>query len=275
MDYNNSSEEINNDEVSMENAYEDFSDYDMYYQVDKMNITETEFEIFPPCTAALTVLIVSFLIYILVCSALPKDVFKYLAMQHLLTGYLHVLCVTLYHYFLPLSIYSTIILFIATSLDLVLTYTTSCIAWIVFLRLYLFKDGEDLYTITGVTVFSSIFLCIIKGYEMLMNAFDDDSFLVPTLRLTSILLIMCISFSVLCITLLCVLSTLVNISVPQSIFAIFHISLLLLSDITLLRFNFDSGSNLDMLWSSLLFIRLVVEVIWYFVHDQFLYKIVF
>lgn len=246
------------------------------YQISRIITVQTEPHIFEWGSIVVTVPMIALLLYLATRSAFPKDVFKYLAMQHLLVGYVHVLCLTFYVSIdSDVEIFSSLLEEIASLIDLVSVLTTSCIAWIIFLRLFLFRDGEELYDIKGVTLFATLFLPIIQGYESLVNMLNSDDFLISTLRLTSILLIMCVSFSALCVTVICFLSNFMSLPKSRALFSIGHLLLFISSDIILLRFNFESQSELLWLWDVLLYSRLVLEIIWYCIYDCFLKEYVF
>lgn len=219
------------------------------------------------CILILTVFIALMILYITIWSRTPKGVYKSLALEHIFTGYVHIACITLYTFNLPVSC-TTMIENVFVNLDIIITLTTACLSWIIFLRLFLFTNGESLYNMKEVTLFSTLSLFCIQFYECVMDFVDVDWNLMSALRLTSVLLIMSVPVTVFLLLLKSLLTPSADVPKSQALFFMSYLLFFISSDLILLGFNLYS-KNSGIIWSVLLYVRLGVEMVWYIICDCF------
>lgn len=218
----------------------------------------------PTYVLILTVFIAVLILYISIWSRTPKGIYKSLALEHIFTGYLHIVTITLYNFNLP--IYCMVMIEdVFMNLDVVITLTTACLSWIIFLRLFLFRNGESLYNMKEITLFSTLSLIFIQFYEFIMDI-PDELNLTSALRLTSVLLIMAVPVTVFLLLFKSLLTPSCGVPKSQALFFMLYQLFFILSDLTLLMFNLDSEQS-TYPWSALLYVRLVVEMVWYIFCD--------
>lgn len=218
----------------------------------------------------LTVFTTSLLLYITLCSKLPEDLYRCLALQHLLSSYLHIACITIYNLNFPIPYLDDILEEPYSCMDLVITFTTACLSWIIFLRVFMFRNGEKLYNMKELTIFSSLSLAIIEGYEYLISFIDLEFNMVSALRMTSVLLLMALPIAVFFLLMKSLFSSTTEVPKFQAVFFMTYLLFFITSDILLFRFNLYSVSIWTRLWSILLSLRLVIEILWYIICDRYL-----
>lgn len=244
------------------------------YSYHGLNITLPSDVVFvhPWCLLAVTILLLALAIYMSIWSKIPEELYRCLAIQHIMVSYLHVTCLTFYNknWILDLDILDTFFEETYSQLDLIITFTTASLSWIVFLRMFLFRNGEELYTLKEITIFSTLSIAVIEAYQQMMELIESPQIVIDGLRLTCVLLIMSVPFVVILLLLRSLFSSTSEVPKCQALFFMAYLLLFLLSDGFLLRFNLYKKNSFVLLWSVLLYVRLVVEIVFYVVFDRYL-----
>lgn len=208
------------------------------------------------------------------------QIYNYLSVKHYLIGLLQLLCVTL-DYSTLLCEQKNLLKYFIYYLDLVILLWSQLMSCLVYLQLFLFGFDYDIYNKVQVNIFIYLSAVIVFFYEQLLLyiIFDliEESSLGSAVRLTSLLLITCISPTVFCLTFLYLFRK-NRIFLKFSIFFLFHLFVFIVSDFGLIwHFIVINDSNEKWMETTvtqkrvatlLLCIRLFVEEIWFiFSHD--------
>lgn len=246
-------------------------DHDLYnyYGMD-IKLPEEVVFIHPWGLAVVIIFLAALILYIGLWSKIPEELYRLLALQHVGFGCLQVTCLALYNLKFRVAFFNDILEDAYSSLDLVVTFTTACLSWIVFLRVFLFRNGEELYSLKQMTIFSSLSIAVIETYEWLMSLVEVSSSLLPALRLTSVLLIMSVPVVVFVLLLKSFITTSSEVPKFQAVFFMAYLLMFIGSDVLLLRFNLHCDSSYMLLWSIFLYLRLLVEIALYIVFDRYL-----
>ncbi|KAF9812951.1 hypothetical protein SFRURICE_016021 [Spodoptera frugiperda] len=168
------------------------------YSYHGLNITLPSDVVFvhPWCLLAVTILLLALAIYMSIWSKIPEELYRCLAIQHIMVSYLHVTCLTFYNknWTLDLDLLDTFLDETYSQLDLIIVFTTASLSWIVFLRMFLFRNGEELYTLKEITIFSTLSIAVIEAYQQMMELIESPQIVIDGLRLTCVLLIMSVPF---------------------------------------------------------------------------------
>lgn len=236
-----------------------------------MNITQPDSVAFinPWSLAMVTFLLVILVFYLNISSKLPEELYRCLALEHLASGCLQVTCLTFYNLNFDIELLSDALEEAYSSMDLVITLTTACLSWIIFLRVFLFRNGEKLYSLKQLTIFSTLSMGVIEAYEWLISLVASDP-LFPALRLTSVLLIMSVPVVVFMLLLKSLLTPSSEVPKFQALFFMAYLLMFISSDMLLLRFNLHSVSSCSLLSSIFLYLRLGVETVLYIVFDRYM-----
>lgn len=205
-----------------------------------------------------------------------KNLNRFIHKQHIYCGVIHLSLLNLYY--IVSECYTWLLYEQITFFSLMTPVWTACIAWKMFLNIFLFVNGEDMYTKKGILKFVTISIGIIIMYEELiivlfnlMYCFvpDVDHVVVPAVRMTSILIIMALTWEIFLVTLFySLIPSKVNRKLSFSY--ILHLFLLQVSDSILAGFRIDVWkqqadgyrSNLSTI---LLCVRLNLEILWFLV----------
>lgn len=225
---------------------------------------------FPWSFTLVVIFLSGLIVYIGICSKIPEELYRRLALQHLASGFIQVTCLTIYNLKFNMEFVNEMLDDAYGSLDLVITFTTACLAWVVFLRVFLFRNGEELYSLKQLTIFSTMSIAIIEAYEWLMSLVETSSSLLPALRLTSVLMIMSLPVVVFMLLVKSLLSSSSDVPKFQALFFMAYLLMFIASDVLLLRFNLHSETSFMLLWSIFLYLRLVFEIVLYILFDRYL-----
>uniref|UniRef100_A0A2H1WTQ0 SFRICE_023255 n=1 Tax=Spodoptera frugiperda TaxID=7108 RepID=A0A2H1WTQ0_SPOFR len=147
------------------------------YSYHGLNITLPSDVVFvhPWCLLAVTILLLALAIYMSIWSKIPEELYRCLAIQHIMVSYLHVTCLTFYNknWTLDLDLLDTFLDETYSQLDLIIVFTTASLSWIVFLRMFLFRNGEELYTLKEITIFSTLSIAVIEAYQQMMELIES------------------------------------------------------------------------------------------------------
>lgn len=185
--------------------------------------------------------------------------FVYILKGHLLSGFQHQIFIIIQWYF-PVEYVTEVLYYFV----LVTPVWTLCLSVLMFLKIYLFKSEEDLYTKKGVTLFVSTSGAIIQAYEDFFYAiFGYSSSMKAALKLTSILLIISPSFVICGIIIKSLLTKSKVVTLQQGLYFVLNISLLTISDLIMVLYEFGPrGDSFEVTIAIVLSIRLIVEVMW-------------
>lgn len=232
-----------------------------------------EIEIIYWGTLVLLFLGLIFLIYYIKCISRPMRILNYLAINHLSSSYLHIVCIAVYNLFEDdedvTSVADTIIYSTYSTLDLLITFSTASLSLCSIIRIFI-PELAELYTKRDMAYVSAFCLTVMELYEFLFGFiykdFDDNVVLQSSLRITTVTLIMSATFFILvCL----IITAFFNSAIRSSLCSIFivHISVYLVSDVLFILYSFYTKSYLGAVFSIILLSRLVVEMAWFIIYN--------